>query len=134
MGKARVYFGIIEKFTSMLDTWSGRTAMHIIVIETIDEQGNVIDRTENETEITALIGNPSTSTSNQPSGTWQTGDLCMYAKIADDIRAFDQLTPTTTRQDRLRYEGVTYRLELTDTIYDVDIASIRVFKLKKIAV
>jgi hypothetical protein len=58
----------------------------------------------------------------------------MYSKIADDIKAFEQLTDMTTRQDRIRYEGITYRTELIDTMYDVDEESIRVFKLKKIAV
>jgi hypothetical protein len=118
----------------MIDTWAGRDATHIIATEEIDEQGNVIDRTETESSITALIGNPSTNTNIQPPGTFQSGDLCMYSKVADDIRAFDQLTDSTTRQDRIKYQGVTYRTELIDTIYDVDEASIRVFKLKKIAV
>ncbi len=131
---ARIKFDLILKFNQMLNDWAGRTATHIIMTETIDEQGNVIDQSEVETEIRALIGNPSTSTSNQPSGTWQPGDLCMYSKVADDVRAFEQLTPLTTRQDRIRYEGSTYRTELTDKIYDVDIESIRVFKMKKIAV
>jgi hypothetical protein len=57
----------------------------------------------------------------------------MYSKVVDDIRAFDQLTDSMTRQDRIRYEGATYRLELIDTIWDVDEESIRVFKMKKIA-
>jgi hypothetical protein len=115
---ARIKFDLILKFQQLLNDWGGRDATKIIVEETIDEQGNVIDRTETESSITALIGNPSTNTNIQPPGTFQTGDLCMYSKIADDIRAFDQLTESTTRQDRIRYEGVTYRTELIDTIYE----------------
>lgn len=134
MASARVKFGVVDKFASMLEAWAGRAATHIIATETIDEQGNIINREETETEIVALIGNPSTNTNLQPTGTFETGDLCMYSKVADDIRAFDQLTATTTRQDRIRYQNVTYRTELTDTIFDVDEESIRVFKLKKIAV
>lgn len=131
---ARVKFDLILKFDQVLRDWAGRTATHIIVVETIDEQGNVIDREETEIEITALIGNPSTNTALNPPGTFQTGDLCGYFKVADDLVAFSQLTATTTRHDIIRYEGVTYRTELIDTIYDVDEESIRVFKLKKIAV
>ena len=133
MAKARVYFGLVDKFSSMMDTWAGRTATKITVTETIDSQGNVIDRTETETEITALIGNPSTNTNIQPPGVFQSGDLCAYTKVADDLVAFDQLTATTTRQDRIRYEGITYRTELIDKMYDVDEEAIRVFKMKKIA-
>lgn len=131
---ARIPFDLTAKFQQVLNDWAGRTATHIIVTETIDEQGNTINREETETEITALIGNPSTNTALNPPGTFQTGDLCAYTKIADDIRAFDQLTATTTRHDLLRYEGVTYRMELIDTIFDVDEESIRVFKMKKIAI
>jgi hypothetical protein len=134
MAKARIKFGLVSKFQQVLNDWAGREATHIISIETIDDQGNMIDRSETESEITALIGNPSTNTNMQPPGTFQSGDLCMYSKIADDIKAFEQLTDTTTRQDRIRYEGITYRTELIDTMYDVDEESIRVFKLKKIAV
>ena len=134
MAKARIKFGLVNKFQQVLNDWAGREAVHIIAVETIDDQGNVIDRTETESDITALIGNPSSNTNMQPPGTFQSGDLCMYSKEADDVRAFDQLTATTTRQDRLRYEDNTYRLELIDTMYDVDEKSIRVFKLKKIGV
>lgn len=131
---ARIKFDLILKFQQMLNDWAGRDCTKIVVEEELDEQGNMINRTEVQTEITALIGNPSTNTSLNPPGTFQSGDLCMYAKIADDIRAFDQLTDSTTRHDRIKYQDVTYRTELIDTIYDVDEASIRVFKLKKIAV
>jgi hypothetical protein len=131
---ARISFGLTAKFAQMINDWAGRDATKIVVEETIDEQGNVIDRTETESSITALIGNPSTNTSLNPPGTFQSGDLCMYSKVSDDIRAFDQLTDSTTRQDRIRYEGTTYRTELIDTIWDVDEESIRVFKMKKIAV
>lgn len=134
MSKARVNFGLIAKFQQVLNDWAGKEATHIISTETIDGQGNVIDQSETESIIYALIGNPSTNTDNQPPGTFQSGDLCMYSKVADDIRAFDQLTATTTRQDRVRYENSTYRLELIDTMYDIDEESIRVFKLKKIGV
>ncbi len=134
MTKARIKFGLVDKFQQVLNDWAGREAVHIISVETIDDQGNMIDRTETESDFTALIGNPSTNTNTQPPGTFQSGDLCMYSKVVDDIRAFDQPTDLTTRQDRIRYEGDTYRLELIDTIYDVDEESIRVFKLKKIGV
>jgi hypothetical protein len=130
---ARIKFDLILKFQQMLNDWAGRDCTKIVVEEELDEQGNVINRTETESSITALIGNPSTNTNIQPPGTFQSGDLCIYSKVADDIRAFDQLTDSTTRQDRIRYEGATYRLELIDTIWDVDEESIRVFKMKKIA-
>ena len=132
MSKARIKFGLVAKFQQVLDDWAGREATHIISVDTIDNQGNVIDQEITESTIYALIGNPSTNTSIQPPGVFQPGDLCMYSKIADDIRAFDQLTVTTARHDSILYEGNTYRLELIDTMYDVDEISIRVFKMKKI--
>ena len=78
MAKARISFGLIAKFQQVLNDWAGREAIHIIATETIDEQGNVIDRIETESTIYALIGNPSTNTNIQPPGTFQPADLCMY--------------------------------------------------------
>ena len=130
---ARIKFNLTSKFTQMINDWAGRDCIKITVVETLDSQANVIDREETETEIVALIGNPSTNTALNPPGTFQTGDLCGYFLVSSDVIAFDQLTDVTTRQDKIRYEGVTYRTELIDTIYDVDEKSIVVFKLKKIA-
>ena len=129
---ARIRFDLILKFQQMLNDWAGRTATKITVEETIDEQGNMIDRTETETEITALIGNPSSNTALNPPGTFQTGDLCGYFKVVDDLTPFSQLTPTTVRRDLVKYQETTYRTELIDTIYDVDEKAITVLKLKKI--
>ena len=131
---ARIKFDLILKFQQMLNDWAGRTCTKITVEETIDEQGNVIDRTEVETEIVALIGNPSTNTSLNPPGNFQSGDLCGYFKVSDDLVAFSQLTPTTTRHDLVKYQETTYRTELIDTIYDVDEKAITVLKMKKIGV
>lgn len=131
---ARIKFDLTSKFSQMLNDWAGRTATKISVTETIDEQGNVIDRTEVETEIIALIGNPSTNTNISPPGIFQTGDLCGYFKVADDLVAFEQLTQNTTRHDLVKYEDVTYRTELIDVIFDVDEKSITVMKMKKIAI
>lgn len=133
MPVARVKFGLTAKFAKMLTDWAGKECTHIQIVEEIDGQGNVIDRTTTETTIYALIGNPGTSTSIQPPGTFQSGDLQGYFKVADDVIAFSQLTSTSTRHDRIAHEGTTYRLELVDTIFDVSEESIRVFRMKKIA-
>jgi len=130
---ARIKFDLVKKFAQMLKDWSGRACTKITIVEEIDGMGNIIDRTETETEITALIGNPGMSTSGQPTGFMQPGDLCGYFKVADDVIAFSQLTPTTTRRDEIRYEGLMYRPELTNKIYDVDEEAIHVFKLKRLA-
>ena len=132
--KARIKFGLLDKFQQVLNDWAGREAIKISITETIDEMGNIIDKSETETTFYTLIGNQGMSTNEQPIGALQPGDLCMYAKVSDDIVAFSQLTPTTTRRDEIRYEDLTYRPELTNKVYDVDEEVLHVFKLKRLSV
>ncbi len=132
--KARIRFGLLDRFQQVLDDWAGREAIRVSITETIDEMGQVIDRSTTETTFYTLIGNPGMSTNPQQIGFLQPGELCMYAKTSDDIVAFSQLTPTTTRRDEIRYEELTYRPELTNKVYDVDEEVLHVFKLKRLSV
>ena len=68
MAKAIVKFGLKNKFEHLLTKWAGRECTHIQVTETIDGQGNIIDRSESEIVIYAFIGNPGTNTQHQAAG------------------------------------------------------------------
>ena len=130
-------------FAEMIRNWSGKEATHRKITETIDSQGNVIDRSTTESTIYAIIGNPPFSEKGLPIGALQSGDLCMYywyAGTEDDILVSKQLTPTTERHDQIDFQGTTYKVANLDEIaYDLNTAGddhepiFAKYKLQKIA-
>lgn len=113
-------------FTEMIRNWSGKEAIHRKITETLDEQGNVIDRSVVDATIYAIIGNPPFSTKDEPIGQLQSGTLCLYYwynNNDDDIIVSKQLTPTTERRDQVDFQGVTYRVaQLEEVAFDLNTA------------
>lgn len=143
MAISRVTLGLRKHFQQMLDVWSGREATHRIVIETIDAQANIIDRSTTDTTIYAIIGNTPFSEKGEPIGAVQSGTLCLYYwynNNDDDIIVSKQLTPTTSRFDEIIFQSVTYKVAQLDEIcYDLNAAGTAhesifgKYSLKKIA-
>jgi len=124
MSIAKVQMGMRKHFQQMINLWSGKEATHRIITETIDGQGNVIDRSETETTIYAIIGNPLFSEKGLPIGALQSGDLCMYYWYDgddEDIIVSKQLTSTTERHDQIDFQGTTYKVDqLQEIAYDLN--------------
>ena len=143
MGIGRVALNTRTHFAQILDVWAGRESTHRKIIETIDDQGNIIDRSTTETNIVALIGNPPFSEKGEPIGAVQSGTLCLYFwynNNDDDIIVSEQLTPTTERHDQIVFQDVTYKVANLDEIaYDLNTAGddhepiFAKYSLKKIA-
>ena len=143
MGIGRVALGTRKHFQQMLDVWSGKEATHRIITETIDDQGNIINRETTESTIYAIIGNPPFSEKGLPIGALQSGDLCMYYWYDgddEDILVSKQLTPTTERHDQIDFQETTYKVVNLDEIaYDLNTAGtdhepiFAKYKLQKIA-
>lgn len=140
---AQIKFNIRYHFTEMISNWSGKEATHRIITETIDGQGNVIDRSTTESTIYAIIGNQPFSEKAQPIGALQSGDLCLYYWYDgddEDILVSKQLTPTTERHDQIDFQGTTYKVANLDEIaYDLNTAGddhepiFAKYKLQKVA-
>ena len=140
---AKIKLNLSYHFAEMIRNWSGKEATHRKITETIDDQGNVIDRSTTESTIYAIIGNPPFSEKGLPVGSMQSGDLCLYfwyAGTDDDILVSKQLTPTTERHDQIDFQGTTYRVENLDEIaYDLNTAGddhepiFAKYSLKKVA-
>jgi len=127
MSIAKVQMGMRKHFQQMINLWSGKEATHRIITETIDGQGNVIDRSETETTIYAIIGNPLFSEKGLPIGALQSGDLCMYYWYDgddEDIIVSKQLTSTDQLQE------IAYDLNDDGTDHESIFAK---YSLKKIA-
>ena len=124
---AQIKFNIRYHFSEMIRNWSGKEATLRKIIETIDSQGNIIDRTATETTIYAIIGNPPFDEKLQPPGAMQSGTLCLYYWYADDLDSdiivSVQLTPMTERHDQIDFQGNTYAVTNIDEIaYDLNSA------------
>jgi len=55
MSIAKVQMGMRKHFQQMINLWSGKEATHRIITETIDGQGNVIDRSETERSMQSSV-------------------------------------------------------------------------------
>lgn len=143
MAIGRVALGIRKHFQQMLDVWGAKEATHRQITETIDAQGNIIERSATESTIYAIIGNPPFSEKGLPIGALQSGDLCMYYWYDgddEDILVSKHLTPTTERHDQIDFQGTTYKVANLDEIaYDLNTAGtdhepiFAKYKLQKIA-
>lgn len=123
---AQIRFNLRYHFGEMIRNWSGKKSIHRKITETIDGNGLVIDRSEVETEIFAIIGNPPFNEKIPQIGNMQTGTLCMYywyTGTNDDILVSAQITPTTTRNDQIEFQGTSYKVEqLEEIAYDLNMA------------
>ena len=126
MTVGRVALGVRKHFQQMLDVWSARKCVHRIVTETVDDQGNIIERSETETNIFAIIGNTSFDKKDLPIGQVQSGDLCLYYWYTNtdvDILVSKQLTETTQRHDQIDFQGTSYIVaNLNEIAYDLNTA------------
>ena len=135
--------GTRKHFQQILDVWSAKEATHRKITETIDDQGNIIDRSTTDTTIYAIVGNPPFDEKTQPIGAIQSGTLCLYYWYAGtdaDILVSKQLTPTTERHDQIVFQGNTYKVtNLDEVTFDLNAAGddhepiFAKYSLKKIA-
>lgn len=120
---AQIRFNMRYHFAEMIRNWSGKEATHRKITETIDAQGNIIDRSTTESTIYAIIGNPPFSEKGLPIGALQSGDLCLYYWVNnddDDIIVSKQIDPNSERHDQIDFQGTTYKIANLDEIaYDL---------------
>lgn len=123
---AQQRFNMRYHFAEMIRNWSGKECTHRKITETIDANGLVIDRAEVDTTIYAIVGNPPFNEKIPQIGNLKTGTLCMYYWYTGtdaDILVSKQVTETTTRNDQVIFQGMTYKVEQLDEIaYDLNVA------------
>jgi hypothetical protein len=112
-----------KHFAQIIQVWGGKEATHRIITETIDEQGNIIDRSETDTTIYTIIGPPSFDEKQHPPGSLQSGTLCLYYWYAGtdaDILVSKQINQNSERHDQIVFQGNTYKVDNLDEIaYDL---------------
>lgn len=123
MTKARVSLGMLKHFNQLLSTWAGKEVTHIIITETQDDMGQIIDQSRVTVTIYGVIGDASFKENGFPIGSLQPGDLCAMFLYTDDVRLSDQLTDSTGRQDHIIYQNIEYRIASVDYGYDLNITT-----------
>jgi len=126
---ARVTAGFKKHINQIFKIWGGKAAIHRQVIETIDEMGNVIDRSYTDVDITGIISPASYKETYYPPGAIQSGDLTAYFLYVDDdttdVITTKQVSETETRHDHIIYEGIEYRVQdLAEIGYDVAVSTV----------
>jgi len=134
MPLGRVKANMAFHFNMILESWAGKECTHVQITETIDDMGQIIDRSETSTTIYGIVSPASYNENYHPIGSLQSGDLTAFFKYSDDVIKSSQLTDTTTRKDHIIYEGNEYRVEqLQEIAYDVDTPVFARYLLRKVS-
>lgn len=120
----RTKAGMSKHFAQILRVWAGKECTHRIITETIDEMGNVIERSHIDTIVHGIVSPADFKGNTQPTGLFQPGDLTGLFRYEDDIIISDQITEYTTRQDHIIYENIEYRIEKQETAFDINVSSV----------
>jgi len=119
MSVARVACGMLKHFNQLLLIWGAKECTHVIITETIDDFGNIIDQSRSTATIYGIVSPANFKGNDQPIGYLQTGDLTAFFKYSDNVIISNQLTELTTRHDHIIYESNEY--QVYDVTYAFDI-------------
>ena len=119
MTVARVAAGMKKHFAQLMRVWGAKECTHVIITETIDELGQIIDQSRSTSTIYGVVSPANFKGNNQPIGYLQPGDLTAFFKYEDDVIISNQLTELTTRHDHIIYEGNEYQVYNVEYAYDV---------------
>ena len=135
MPAARTQCGSLKHFKQILQVWGGKTCTHVIITETIDDFGQIIDQSRETSTIYGIVSPASYDERYNPIGTLQSGDLTAFFKYSDDVIRSAQLTDTTTRKDHIIYQGNEYNVEqIQEIAYDIDEPAFARYLLRKVSV
>lgn len=124
---------------NLADHWTqimaymAKDAIYRLITEEIDEMGNIIKRSHSDSTINAAISPVGFKTVSEAPGSWQTGDLCMYAYASLNLIGSDTTDPET-KQGHIIYQGLEYKIEKINTAYDNEVAVIDKFRLRKVSI
>ena len=119
MTVARVAAGMLKHFNQLMTVWGAKECTHVIITETIDELGQIIDQSRSTSTIYGVISPANFKGNDQPVGYLQPGDLTAFYLYSDDVIISNKLTELTTRHDHIIYEGNEYQVYNIEYAYDV---------------
>ena len=119
MPVGRIKTNMKKHFSEVLAVWAGKECTHVQIIETIDNQGNIINQTRSTSTIYGIISPANFKGNNQPIGYLQPADLTAFFSYFDDVIIANQLTELTTRHDNIIYEGNEYQVYNVEYAYDI---------------
>ena len=116
---ARVAAGMLKHFNQLMRVWGAKECTHVIITETIDDMGQIIDQSRVEITIYGVVSPANFKGNGQPIGYLQPGDLTAFYLHSDNVIIANQLTEVTTRHDHIIYEGNEYKVYNVEWAYDV---------------
>ena len=135
MPVARTQSGLLKHFKQILTVWGGKECTHVIITETIDDFGQIIDQSRETSTIYGIVSPADYNESYNSIGSLQEGDLTAFFKYSDDVIRSKQLTDSTTRKDHIIYKSNEYNVEqIQEIAYDIDEPAFARYLLRKVSV
>ena len=120
----RTKAGMAKHFDQILRVWAGKKATLRVITETIDDMGQIIERSNVDTYVYGIVSPAKYKDSNYPPGFLQAGDLTALFKYSDGVRLSDQATQDSSAIHHIIYEGIEYRIETVEYAYDINVSSV----------
>jgi hypothetical protein len=135
MAKGDTKRGMIGHFQQIVDRWEGKECTHKKITETIDDNGQIIDRSEATATVHGIIAPIGIDDIQHSTGTIEPEDLYGFFWYTDSITAADRVSATQMRHDHIIYEGTEYNVEKAMSLaFDLDEPVFMQFLLRKVPV
>lgn len=135
MPKGTIKRNMAAHFTQILTNWEGKECTHKKITETIDDNGQIIDRSETTTTVHGIIAPIGIDDIQHSMGTIEPEDMYGFFWYTDSITAADRVSATQMRHDHIIYESTEYNVERAMSLaFDLDEPVFMQFLLRKVAV
>ncbi len=135
MPKGNIYRGMHGHFRQIIENWEGKECTHKQITETIDDNGQIIDRSDSSVTLYGIIAPIGIDDTHHAMGTIESEDVYGFFWYTDGIEAAHRVSATQMRHDHIIYEGTEYNVERVMSLaFDLDEPVFMQFLLRKVAV
>lgn len=135
MPKGNTYRNMTSHFQQIMDRWEGKDVTHVQIIETMDDNGQIIDQSETTTEIIGIIAPIGLDDVHHAMGILEPEDMYGFFWQSAGIKAAHRVSSTQMRHDHIIYKGTEYNVDrIVQSAYDLDVAVFDQVLLRKVAV
>ena len=127
--------GMTNHFNQIMTNWEGKECAHKKITETIDDNGQLIDRSETSVTIHGIIAPIGFDDIQHSIGTIEPEDMYGFFWYTDGIEAAHRVSATQMRHVHIVYENTEYNVErVMELAFDLDEPVFMQFLLRKVAV
>lgn len=126
---------MVAHFTQIMTNWEGKECTHKQITETIDDNGQLIDRSDSSSTVHGIIAPIGFDDVQHSMGTIEPEDMYGFFWYTDSITAATRVSATQMRHDHIIYEGTEYNVEKAMSLaFDLDEPVFMQFLLRKVPV